>query len=116
MKVEVRGKTKLLSRALRLYAVRRIQEAVERFGRPVRRLKIFIADLNGPRKGTDKRCRVVVGLSGSSPLVVEQTAPDAYQAIDQVAERVKHLIARAVDRRRTRGLRKAKGLAYAQAA
>jgi len=98
--VEVRGRASLVSAALRAYATERLLRALGRFSRLVRRVRVFLADINGPRRGADKRCRVVLGLADGGELVLERTAPDAYAAVHEAAHRVREAVARSAGRRR----------------
>ena len=87
-----------LSEALRAYAERRMQYALRPDSARVRRVALKIEDVNGPRGGVDKRCRIHVVLSGHPGLVVHETQSDAYAAIDIAAERIGRSVDRLCDR------------------
>ena len=79
-------------------ARRRFELALGRFQGRVRSVAIRIVDLNGPRGGVDKRCRVTVQLSAPKrTLVIEDTDADAAIAIDRVADRTVRTVARAIN-------------------
>ena len=85
---------------LRDYTERHIAFGLGRSAYQVRRVSVFLADINGPRGGIDKRCRIRVSLVPSLEVVVEDTQADLYQAIDRAAERVGRTVARNVGRQR----------------
>lgn len=93
MQITVRAASGGLSRLAR----RRFEFALGRFNGRVRSVAIRIVDLNGPRGGIDKRCRVTVQLIATKrKLVIEDTDADAAIAIDRVADRTARSVARAV--------------------
>jgi ribosome-associated translation inhibitor RaiA len=89
-----------LPRALEDYVRRRVRFVVGRFGPKLEHVTVRIADVNGPKGGADKLCRVEARLGGRSPLVAEDTAADLRQAVDRAVDRIGRVIGRAVARRR----------------
>ena len=71
-----------------------------RFGDQVRRVSIYLADVNGPRGGEDKLCRIVVEVLGHGRVVVEDADHDLTVAIDRAADRVGQAVRRKLDRTR----------------
>ena len=61
---------------------------------------ITLSDVNGPRGGADKRCRVLLGLNGRRHLVAQSVASDMYHAIDESLARVQKRLLRQQYRRR----------------
>jgi hypothetical protein len=49
---------------------------------------VRLADLNGPRGGVDKQCRIIVKLRPGEEVVVKDTASEVETAIDRCADRV----------------------------
>lgn len=66
MRITVRASSRWLTRRAR----RRFAFALRRFEDRVRSLVVRVTDVNGPRGGIDKRCRVTVQLQGPSRTVV----------------------------------------------
>jgi len=94
MQITVRTSNIGLSRLAR----RRFEFALGRFHGRIRTVAIRIVDVNGPRGGVDKHCRVTVQLSATKrTLVIEDTDADAAIAIDRVADRTTRTVARVVD-------------------
>lgn len=98
-----------LTDALREYTGRRLAFVLGRSASHVSRVAVLLADINGPRGGVDKRCRIHVRLTPPLEVVVEDTQSDLYRAIDRAAERVGRTVARSLSRlRRARHLDRAR--------
>src|SRR4051794_12308071 len=64
-----------------------------RFGDRLRRVEIYLQDVNSHKGGNDKRCSVEVHLAGLQPVVAHDQAADIDEAFSGALERV----ARALD-------------------
>ena len=100
MQLEMRGKHLDVTEALRTHATRRLQFALGRFGQHIARVTVHLTDLNGPRGGRDKHCRIVVKMTHRGKIIVEDVDTDVRTAITQAAERLSRTVAREVARRR----------------
>lgn len=90
-----------LTAALRDHTERRLTFSLARFADRVRRVKVRLADVNGPRGGIDKRCRIQVTLNGLGEVVIEDTEADPFLAIGRAAERIGRNILRRLKHRNT---------------
>ena len=61
-----------------------------------------IKDVNGPRGGVDKRCRIEVVLSALPSVVVSEQQVSLQAAMDGALARVERAVRQAVVRRRTK--------------
>ena len=102
MRLELRGRHLAVSSSLRQQAERRLGFALGRFGGLVERVALRVEDVNGPRGGIDKQCRVVVGLRRAGEVVVEAADGDVYVLIDRAAQRAGRAVRRRVERLRER--------------
>ena len=100
--IELRSWNVPLSEAMREHVVRRLGFALGRFAHRIERVVVRLVDINGPKGGVDKRCRIVVQLTQARSVIVEAIDSDAYAAISQAAIRADETVARAITRRRTR--------------
>jgi hypothetical protein len=96
MNVQLRGQGTELSVALRAHAERCLEFALRRFARRVDRVTVWLEDVNGPRGGVDKRCRIVVRLRPNGAAFVAKSATDAYVAISRAAGRAGAVVARKI--------------------
>jgi putative sigma-54 modulation protein len=71
---------------------RRVRFALSRFAHRITRVAVRLVDINGPRGGVDKRCRVLIELQGNSPVLVETQGMRLQQLIDRTMERVSHTV------------------------
>lgn len=102
--IELRSSNVPVSVALRAHVSRRLDFAVRRFAHRIARIVVRLVDVNGPKGGPDKRCRIVATLAPDREIVVEATDADAYAAVSQAAIRLDERVARALARRRSRPL------------
>ena len=98
MQFEIRGRDISISRELHEYIERRLRFALDRFATRIRQVRVTLGDLNGPRGGIDKCCKLAVSLDHSSTFVVESHASTAYSAIDCVADKATAHIGRRLKR------------------
>jgi ribosome-associated translation inhibitor RaiA len=89
-----------LTDSLRDYTERRLAFGLGRSAHNVSRVAVLLADINGPRGGIDKRCRIRVRLEPSLEVVVGDTQANLYVAIDQAADRAGRAVARSMRRQR----------------
>ena len=111
MHLDIRGQNFTLTPSLLEHVERRLHSALARFDGRVTRVAVRVADVNGPRGGVDKRCRIAVRVRPAGEIVVEGTCPDLYAAIDVAADRIGRSVQREVERLRdgSRCLRRRQG-------
>ncbi len=103
-----------ITESLRLYVLQRIRFVLGWAGIGTRKLAVVLSDINGPRGGNDKRCKIQVQLVGGKDLVIEDTEADMYVAIDRAAERADRALVRRMKREReVTHLSPAKGIVIA---
>lgn len=102
MLVQIYGSGMAPSQELRDDVEQRIDFALERFRSRIGRVNVFLRDLNGPKNGLDKSCRVVIDIE-RLPLVVIEDNDDSWIALlDRIAERAAHTVSRQIERIRSR--------------
>lgn len=90
---------------------RRLRFALARFRNRIAKVFVFLQDLNGPRGGVDKVCRILVKTRGSG-VVVAAVIDSAWEAaVDRATTRIGHSVARQFDRQRFRRGGPRRGLA-----
>jgi putative sigma-54 modulation protein len=102
MELEIRRQDAHLDSAMREFVERRISFALGPFERRVSRVTVNLDDINGPRGGIDKQCRILVSLRRGSPVKVEDLDVDLASAVGRAADRAGNAVARRVERRRQR--------------
>jgi len=79
---------------------RRLHFALGRFADVVEKIDVTLADINGPKGGYDKLCRIRVRIKGLAKLVIADVLhEELITATDLAVDRVGRAVARAVDRR-----------------
>ena len=102
MQIDIKTHNFSLTDALRTHAERRLRFSLTCCDHFIQRVVMRLSDINGPRGGKDKRCRLQIVLAGLPDVVVEDTEIDLYVAIDRAADRAGRTVRRKVDRRQTR--------------
>lgn len=90
---------------------RKLCRRLGRFAESIDRVSVRMEDLNGPRGGVDRACRIKVVLSGLPSVVVEKRDASVNGAIDGALTGAAKAVRRAVQRRRMKPLRRAAGKA-----
>jgi hypothetical protein len=87
---------------LRHFADARIRFAFRRLGWLVSRARVQFADINGPRGGVDKRCRLLLSTDGAGQVVFTSMARDWRGALDEVLAGAARNLMRNLRRQRAR--------------
>ena len=95
MELELRGRGVGTLLSLRTHAERRLSFAFGKLSGHAARALVRVEDINGPRGGADKRCRIQVELIPSGTVIAEATGEELYSVVDLATKRA----ARAVRRR-----------------
>jgi ribosome-associated translation inhibitor RaiA len=100
MRLTIRSRNLDLTTELRDHATRRMYFALSRWSPVLRRVDVTLADINGPKGGIDKVCRIRVRAPRIGELVVEERDADVTVAVDLAANRMARTVARALERLR----------------
>lgn len=94
--VEIRCKADTVNHGINLFIERRVSFALDRFRNP-RRVVVSLEDVNGPKGGPGKLCRIIAEFEFAS-LVVQEVQSEWHvaiaRAIDRVAEKLSCKLAR----------------------
>lgn len=83
-------------------ATRRLEKELRRFGASIHNVDVQIGDVNGPKGGEDKYCRINVSIPTLASVSVSGSAPDAYQAVHLAVVRLGRALGNRLGRRRDR--------------
>ena len=96
LKIHTRGTAS--SDALSKYIDSKIRLALGLYKDKIRRVDIYLVDVNGPKGGEDISCKVKVSVDGYQPVIVRETDDDMYKAISISSHRIKRAVGRCFDR------------------
>ena len=102
MQIDIQARQFSLTRALNYYTERRIRFALTRFEERISRISIWLSDVNGPKGGRDKHCRLHLVLAGKPDVIVEDTQVNLYAAINRAVDRASRTLVRKLDRQQSR--------------
>lgn len=100
MRLDIRIQRVDLPKAVEQYIERRLRFCFGRFESRIRGITVRIFDINGPRGGRDKRCRITVRLVPSDAIVVHEVNPNLFGAIDRASERAGQALTQNLSRTR----------------
>jgi putative sigma-54 modulation protein len=99
MHLQIRSKNYRLRDHERQNVERRIQFALNRFDGRISSVTVGLADVNGPRGGADKQCRLVVRLPNCRKITIEETHRNVSAAVALAAGRAGRVVGRELKRR-----------------
>jgi putative sigma-54 modulation protein len=102
MIIEVRFQGVELSDELRDLAVRRVHTHIGPHEREVKYVTVRLSDVNGPKGGVDKECRVTIGGPRIGVRVLSERSVDLRAAIDLATSRMGQVLAGDSDKGRAR--------------
>lgn len=79
---------------------RRLHFALGRLAPAIHSVDLVVVDINGPRGGNDKHCRLRVRGSALREIVIEHVGADVMSTVSLAAERAKRAVVRSLARRR----------------
>ncbi len=96
MRIDIQGRGFALTAALLGHANGRLRLALAPSQDRIKRVVVRLGDVNGPRGGEDKFCKIQVVLDGAPHVLIEDAGADLYAVIDRAADRagrnaVKHV-------------------------
>jgi CBS domain-containing protein len=98
----IRAEGVKLSPADRAYLRRRLGMKFGKFSLSIERVTVRVRDVNGPRGGVDKVCRIKVVLPGLPSVVYESRGASHRVAINRALDGAERAVRRALGRRRTK--------------
>lgn len=100
MKIHVRLNQSVAEESARAHIECRLRLSLSRLAPRIRSVTVQIVDINGPKGGEDKTCRIDIRLLPSGRVFIEDTDADLFAAVDRAADRAARSASRAVERAR----------------
>ena len=100
MRVQIRAKNFRIPDTAREEMERRIRFALSRFVGRISLVTVTLADSNGPRGGVDKQCHLVVRLTPTGKVTIEEKHAEISAAVALAADRAGWNVGRELTRRR----------------
>jgi putative sigma-54 modulation protein len=98
MGIHVRSKHVEVDGSARAHIERRLHFGLGRLFPRILRVTVQIVDLNGPRGGEDKVCRIEIRMLPTGSVIVEDTDADLYVAVNRAVDRAARSASRAIKR------------------
>lgn len=100
MRISIHASGFVITEAMRSFIEGQVHSALGWAGSRMRKLAVSVSDINGPRGGCDKRCKIDVRLAGGQAVTIEDTETDLYVAIRRATERADRVLVRKLERLR----------------
>jgi ribosome-associated translation inhibitor RaiA len=100
MNIDIQANGLNLTTGLRQHIRNRFFIAFQGTKQHLRKITVRLIDVNGPRGGQDKKCRVHLGVVGGQDVVIENTDTQLHSAIEGATNRAQNTLARRIDKRR----------------
>lgn len=94
MLINIQSRHFSLSAALSQYVKTKVQVMLSRYEAKINSINVSLFDVNGPKGGEDKCCKIIIKINGSSSIVVQEIAEDLYDAINTCSRRVRRAVKR----------------------
>jgi len=107
MQIAVHVKDKYASTRLQGNLADILMVSLAKFRGRVRDVTLILDDINGPKGGLDKQCKVIVKLKRRSPVVIKDRDSNIGNLVRRVVERTAYTIGQKIDEHRVRSRRKA---------
>lgn len=98
MQIEIQARDFTLTDSLGAYIKQRINFLLSSKYDQIKRIRVCLSDINGPRGGVDKRCQIQISLPRLKNIVIEDTELDLYIAIDRATDRATRTVNRRLAR------------------
>jgi putative sigma-54 modulation protein len=103
MLILINGSGFQLSSELREQVQEKLEASLARFSERLAKLNVFMADVNGPKKGVDKSIRLVIDIKSRPVIVIEEKGQAWMNILGMAADRAAQTLTRKVQRFRSRG-------------
>lgn len=100
MELHIQTRRVNLDEATRELVERRFRFALDQFDGFVTHVEVTVEDVNGPRGGVDKECRVLASLRGGKYVKIEDRDADLITVVNRAADRLSHVVGRELERKR----------------
>ena len=98
MKTLIHDRQKLLSEQGIQQSESKLAASLSRFGRHIRSAELHLSDINGPRGGLDKECRLLVRLRRGGDVVATVRDDSISVAIGRAIKRMERTVARRIEK------------------
>jgi putative sigma-54 modulation protein len=101
MNFELHSKNVKMTHTLQAFIERRLRTITKRFGDRIHRVRVRLADINGPRGGEDIQCQIQASLGSFGIVTIQETRGDPFTAFARASTRASQQLKRQFSRART---------------
>lgn len=94
MNIDISSKNIDMDASLKEYVKRRLGFALGARESQIQSVQVMLSDINGPKGGSDKRCRILVRVPALKDVVIEDCQTELKPAIDRASARASRTLTR----------------------
>jgi putative sigma-54 modulation protein len=94
MLVNIQSRQFSLTPALRAFVESKVKLTLGRYETKISRVDVSLFDINGPKGGEDKCCKMIVRVKNLPCIVVQETTEDLYEGINICSRRTRRAVKR----------------------
>lgn len=102
MLVQIHASGFKLDAAFREQIEQKVSTSLSRFADRFRKVDVHLADVNGPKGGTDKSIRLVVDSNREPTVIIEEKGEAWIVLLDSVTERAEHNVRKQINKTNSR--------------
>ncbi|HHL18252.1 MAG TPA: ribosome-associated translation inhibitor RaiA [Thiothrix sp.] len=102
MKIDIQTQNFSLTPAIKKHINQHCGTMIHHFSNHIINVHIHLSDINGSKRGKDKRCLVHIELHRLPTIIIENTEHDLYNAINKASHRAQRAVRKALERKQTR--------------
>lgn len=96
MQIFIRTRSIEITEEMRELIARRLQFALDTFKDRIECVSVHVADVNGPRSGVDKSCRITASVQGLGNILVRSSGSAVLTAVTLATRRLKYRVSEAL--------------------
>ena len=94
MKIDIQAKQLKLGQTFKQNVKVKIRRLFQHNSSTVNRIDVNVSDINGPKGGEDKVCKVNISVGGGKNILVSARAASAYKAVSQAIKKANTTLSR----------------------
>ncbi len=103
MRLTIVDRARVLDDSVKELIRRRLLFALSRFEARIQHVSVAVEDVNGPRGGVDKACRIAVRLQPGGDILVTDESRDVRVCVSRAADRIGRAVRREIEKRQRNG-------------
>lgn len=101
MNIDLQARDFQLTDSIESQIRQKLKIVLNRFGHKIRKARVVLSDINGPKGGKDKRCTIKIEMHNLKTIVVDEVTTNMHESISRCSQRAKRTIDKVLNKNRT---------------